>query len=289
MSELVAMRQRIKAIETIKKITHAMRLISMSTHSRLRSRKGHLRDYKEALVNTIASIKRVYPQWNHPVFTPTIKNEKQKNLIVIIGSQKGLCGNFNHNLFAFVKKNLPETPYSIILVGKKAVETKELESNSIALEFSDFTQNKLLSIAQRIADYIWHAQIPFSSVILFYNFPRTFFMQVPKKIQLLPFEEDQFQKNFSNLKHPEAFRWEQSPETILDFLAHKLIQSFTQDILFDALIAEQAARFVAMDNSTRNASNLLDTTRLAYNKTRQAKITRELTDLVASFQENLGT
>lgn len=286
MSELVAMRQRIKAIETIKKVTHAMRLISMSTHARLRARKGHLDDYKIALATTIASIKKDYTKWHHPVFEPTTKNEKP--LVIIIGSQKGLCGNFNHNLFSFVEKNLPTTPFSTILVGKKAVDNKKTHRGTVALEFSDFSQSKLLSIAQRIADYIWHAQVPFSSVKLFYNFPKTFFLQKPQEVQLLPFDEKYIQKISTVKEMKEEYRWEQEPEAILDFLAHKLIQSFIQDILFDSLIAEQAARFVAMDNSTRNAANLLDSMRLAYNKTRQAKITRELTDLVASFQDNLS-
>lgn len=289
MSELVAMRQRIKAIDTIKKVTHAMRLISMSTHARLRARKGHLDDYKQALINTIASITHDYSQWQNPIFQPTEKNEK--HLIIIVGSQKGLCGNFNHNLFTFIEKNLSfidqENLYTII-VGKKAVDNKAMHRGTIVLEFSDFTQNKLLSIAQRIADHIWHAQVPFSSLTIYYNYPKTFFMQKPRYVQLIPFDQQTIQKLADTKAIKEDYHWEQNPEAILDFLAHKLIQSFIQDILFDSLIAEQAARFIAMDNSTRNAANLLDSMRLMYNKTRQAKITRELTDLVASFQENLS-
>lgn len=289
MSELVAMRQRIKAIETIKKVTHAMRLISMSLHARLRSKKKHLDDYKLALLNLISSITHVYPHWKHPILTPL--DELEKQLLIIVGSQKGLCGTFNTHLFNFIHQQIPKehSAISTILVGKKVVDNPTLQSGSLVMEFSEFTVGTLLSTAQKIADHIWHAHVPYSSVTIYYNYPKTFFLQKPRKVNLIPFEVNIIQQDATTKPPHEGYRWEQDPETILDFVAHKLIQSIIQDILFDSLIAEQAARFVAMDNSTRNAANLLDSMRLTYNKTRQAKITRELTDLVASFQENMSS
>jgi F-type H+-transporting ATPase subunit gamma len=78
--------------------------------------------------------------------------------------------------------------------------------------------------------------------------------------------------------------WQHSPELILDKLADMYLQSLIHNSLFLSLLGEQAARFIAMDNATRNANNFIDSMQLQYNKMRQAKITRELTELSANFQ-----
>lgn len=278
MSELIAMRQRIKAIETIKKITHAMRLISMSIHGQLRHRRAYLEEYKQQLMRLIHIIMQTNPTWSHPILWPS--KEPEKKLIILVGSQKGLCGTFNLNLFAFFNKHIISLEKTnLIIVGKRAVDYFKGKNHSLIMKFPEFTQRTALSIAEKIADHIWHAQIPYSSVVLFYNNPKTFFAQVPTLLNLIPFSYAY--ESLESIKEP--YRWEQDPITILDILAHKYMQSIIQEALLQSLIAEQAARFIAMDNSTRNASNLLDEMRLNYNKLRQARITRELADLTASL------
>lgn len=281
MSELIAMRQRIKAVETIKKVTHAMRLISMSLHSRVKTNKALLQEYKNALLHIIKNILYTQPSWTNPILWPSAKDNRP--LVIAIGSQKGLCGNFNANLFSFFKKTsatIAKEELFTIVLGKKAFDYIDEKSGTIVMRFSEFSQNNLLSIAEKIADHIWHARIPYTSVTIYYNHPKTFFAQVPEKYKLIPFE-NHIETEETLLKEP--YRWEQSPETVLTVLVHKFLQSIIQEILFESLIAEQAARFIAMDSSTRNASSLLDAMQLDYNKLRQAKITKELTDLIASF------
>jgi F-type H+-transporting ATPase subunit gamma len=281
MSELIAMRQRIKAVETIKKVTHAMRLISMSLHSRIKSNKTMLQEYKNTILHIIKNILYTNPSWTNPILWPSAQNNRP--LSIIIGSQKGLCGNFNANLFSFFKKEtaaLVQEELLTIVIGKKATDYIDAPFGTIVMQFSEFSQHNLLSIAEKIADHIWHARVPYTSVTLYFNNPKTFFAQLPEKYQLIPFE-NRIESKEIMLKEP--YRWEQSPETILNVLVHKFLQSIIQEILFESLIAEQAARFIAMDSSTRNASNLLDAMHLDYNKLRQSKITKQLTDLIASF------
>jgi F-type H+-transporting ATPase subunit gamma len=283
MSELVIMRQRMKAIGTIKKVTHAMRLISMSSHAQLKKKKAFLEEYKDALIAIISDILQSHSDWTNSILWPNQKDYRP--IIIIVGSQKGLCGNFNTNLFNYIEKKIAlinRNELHSIIVGKKAVDyVSEQNFGTIAIEFSEFTQGKLLSIAVKIADHIWHARKPYSSVTLYYNTSKTFFAQMPAIFELIPFKEHKALNKKINTH--EAYRWEQDPNDILNALSHRFMQSIIQEILFQSLIAEQAARFIAMDSSTRNASNLLDSMRLDYNKLRQAKITRELTDLVASL------
>lgn len=77
--------------------------------------------------------------------------------------------------------------------------------------------------------------------------------------------------------------WEHTPHEVLDILALQALEVTIQHLLFESLLAEQAARFISMDSSTRNAEKILEETILWYNKLRQAKITRELTELTGSF------
>lgn len=118
MSKLIAMRNRIKAIKTIKKITHAMRLISMSNQTRLKKQHVAMSKYVESLKTLFTSLHTATPEWNDPVFTPS-KNGKK--LLIIIGSQKGLCGSFNTNILKTIPAKTITANTDLIVVGKKVV------------------------------------------------------------------------------------------------------------------------------------------------------------------------
>src|SRR5688572_8454660 len=96
MSKLIQMRNRIKTIQTIKKVTDVMRIISMSAHSRLKANQGPLGDYLNTLQALLVKVQRITPTWTNERLMPTDDNNNP--LIIIIGSQKGLCGNFNTQL-----------------------------------------------------------------------------------------------------------------------------------------------------------------------------------------------
>ena len=110
---------------------------------------------------------------------------------------------------------------------------------------------------------------------------KNFFVQKPHASSLIPF----VQQATSGTTHStlEEYMWEQNPDDIIELLAQQYIDANLQYLLFQSLMAEHAARFISMDSSTRNAQNLLDTTKLDYNKLRQAKITKELNELSGSF------
>lgn len=278
MSVLIQMRQRMRAVETIKKITHAMRLTSMSMHSRLRSKKKFLEDYKEQLYTLFSQVYAQVPTWQHTVLLPT---KTHRNLVILVGTQKGLCGNFNAILYFFAQQHMMSMnrdTTDVIIIGKKMLDYAILANfGTIIKKYPDFHFTLLDEISSEIINIIFSQQIPYSSVTIFSNYPKTFFNQKPQATQIIPFAND---------KQPQdkgEFVWEQNPTMVLNSLAHNLIAISIQESLFLSLIAEQAARFITMDSSSRNANNLLDAMRLNYNKLRQTKITRELTDLVGGF------
>ncbi len=165
----------------------------------------------------------------------------------------------------------------IITIGKKLSAHTSVGYGKIIKEFNTFSFNSVESIAKEINSIIVNAKQPYSSVIIYANYPKSFFIQQPQKTIVVPFQ------TLPQTKTSEQFLWEQQPQMILDYLANHLIYMNILECLFMSLVSEQAARFIAMDSSTRNATNLLDTMRLNYNKLRQTKITRELTDLAGSF------
>jgi F-type H+-transporting ATPase subunit gamma len=284
MSQLIHMRQRIKAVETIKKITHAMRLISMSSHSRIRGKRSHFEAYRNELRSLYAHLKDNLPDWNNTILYPD-SDQPHRRLIIIVGSQKGLCGSFNTQLFSYFQKTNPNTRMKeteLCCVGNKAVEYVTSHIGTPDLRFEDFSSSTLVSIAQQITDHIFNAHPHYTSVSIISNWPRTFFVQRPQQAELIPFGVAASEHD-SHLQPYDEYLWEESPRELLDTVAQRVFTTNIQTILLDSLVAEQAARFIAMDNSTRNASTLLDTMKLQYNKLRQTKITRELTDLIGSF------
>jgi F-type H+-transporting ATPase subunit gamma len=277
MSQLIQMRQRIKAVETIKKITHAMRLIAMSSHARLRTQAAELSAYQQELTALFSLFSPQDPAHETDTAAPS---PSTKELLILIGSQKGLCGNFNNELMYFLKNYTATTPsVALIVVGKKVKDYLDEKQRSLIIkEFDQLRGANLTLIARELITHLQAHSYKQAGIIS--NISKSFFIQ-RATYAALPLTTH---LSSSNLYiETEEYRWYQPPHIIATALSHELLYSRIYERLLSSLIAEQAARFVAMDASTRNAQNLLDDMKLSYNKLRQSKITRELTDLVGSF------
>jgi len=285
MAQLIQMRQRIKAIETIKKITHAMRLISMSMHSRLRAKAPVFETYQNEVTTMFQKVRLAAPQWTNATMFPT-EDPDANPLVIIVASQKGLCGNFNTALFRQFQELYPEEKLksiNFVAVGKYAVDfINKLPTDRVVKTFDPFSTARLSLISGRIVNLIANAEQPYSSVVVVANGLKSFFVQKPTQTMVLPLSME-LDESVAQELPKEPYTWEQPPHDILDDLALQYLTSKVHHLLFQSLLAEQAARFISMDNSTRNAKTLLEETQLLYNKLRQAQITRELTELSASF------
>jgi len=283
MSRLIQIRNRIKAIETTKKVTHAMRLISMSSHTRLRAKNEPLERYKNSIKELFHKIRTKTPEWHHPIIQPTKKKEVRQ-LIILIGSQKGLCGNFNNTLFNYFKRKItPEMLENtdMITIGKKATDFVRINMETRITTRYDFNANTLLQIAHELTQTILEQSHLYNKATIFSNTIQGFFIQKPQQQAIIPFIEEKTENKDPESK--EEYAWEQKSTDILDFLLQQAIETEIQYRLFESLLAEQAARFISMDSATRNAKQLLEVTQLQYNKLRQATITKELTELTGSL------
>lgn len=277
MSQLILMRQRISAIETIKKITHAMQLISMSTHSRLRQKKIYIEQYQHAINEIACSLQRYSEGRNGSLFSSPRGEQK---IIIIVGSQKGLCGTFNANLYRFFKKHAHiDERTKIIIVGKLAADFFSYQGISPDIAYTNFSLTNYATLAITLTQNILADLEQLQQVTVYNMYQKSFFLQEPQEIILFPLTSSK--KGEKCLQTSEEYLWEENPELILQFTQELNLQATILEALFDSLLAEQAARFISMESATRNAETLLNDMKLEYNKTRQAKITLELTDLVA--------
>jgi F-type H+-transporting ATPase subunit gamma len=263
-----------------------MRLISMSARSHLKSKELPLREYMQTISSLLAQIQQHAPHWQNPLLNP-LHDGPHNPLVIIIGSQRGLCGNFNTTLFHFFQKTIAKAPHAggvipVIPIGKKAVIY--CENNplfKIIKSYPELHAKKIEAISQELTQLLESQQPAFTHVTIFSNTLKTFFVQKPQETPLIPLSLKTEEKSPNT--NPIDYEWEQSPTSLLDQLARQTILINLHYLLFESLLAEHAARFISMDNATRNAQTLLEETTLHYNKLRQAKITKELTELVSSM------
>lgn len=282
MAQLIQIRQRIKAIETIKKITHAMRLISMSAHSHLKKNDAPLAIYTNTLHKLLDNVTQCVPQWQNTVLYP-LPTATPKTLIILVGSSKGLCGDFNSSLFRFFNRWQEQQPPinpSYIIIGKKAIDHAKLTNITPLAVMPQITLQSLSSLSTTIMHEILKTDGQYTQVILVGNKMKSFFTRKPQANTLIPFTTAE--TSTPNHAMPE-YMWEQDPATILDALAYQALEATIYQLLFQSLLSEQAARFLSMDSSTRNAETILEETRLLYNKLRQTKITTELSELTGTI------
>lgn len=277
MAELIHMRQRIKTVETIKKITHAMRLVSMSTHAKLGKQFHAINTYHNEITKILHLVQSICKKEE-----PLEQKRGGLHILIAIGAQKGLCGTFNstitYELEQFCKKH--DQSLKIIAIGKKMVDF--VDSKLPALKIYTFPHLSPLqagAIAQNISEKIFSKHHMISKLSLLCMAHKNFFVQAPQIHQMLPISV----KNGNPAIVSSDYLCEANATEMLESLTRQQVTSFIHKALIESLLAEQAARFVSMDSSTRNAEKILEATKLKYNKLRQAKITKELLELADTF------
>lgn len=300
MSQLVQLRQKIRSIQTTKKITHAVRLISMAFYNKLDKINTPLNIYTQNIKDLFLGLVGLTPTYNSTLLS-TQDITDSTPLYIIVATSKGLCGSLNSNLLRYLESSLiigkHQTP-KFIAIGQKAIAyVKEKDMGDLISSYADLNSNNFLALADDLVDKIINNPTPYSSVTLYGSQAKSFFSQRPLKSNLLPITpnslqtkekdtaqtEQTAQKQLFPLNNEDALIWEQDQQEILETLAVRYLRSAIIHVLFQALRAEHAARFLAMENSTNNAEKYLDRLTLQFNKLRQALITKELSELSASF------
>ncbi len=291
MSQLIHLRQRIKAVTTIKKITSAMRLISRSFHTRMYRDMKSLNEYTKH-IHTL--FYKLYDTCElSQVSVPFLKKEEEtthsgKILFILVGSQKGLCGNYNTTITHWIDKNkalLQERDVHVFTLSKKIDEYLKKNHIPVKKTFPELKLSTIDEITKQLFAIIKNNDVRYSQISIVANQPKTFFSHEYKTIQIIPFEKPAKESidQTNNLELVDDYVWSHNPQLLFETLYVMLIKNTLYTTLFVSLLGEQSARFVAMDNATRNAQNFLNSMNIQFNKIRQAKITKELSELAGAF------
>lgn len=275
MSHIAPLRQRIKTVSTIQKLTHAMRLTSMSTHSRLHKKLEFLKRYSAEL-EQVSDITHT-----DCIEETTDQKRKQKTLLIVVGSQKGLCGAFNNKMFRYFEEQVGQIPHAnLITIGKRINELIAPKHRSFH-SLDMFNPTNFFAVTSQLYEHIIGPE-NYTDVCVLSNDPVSFFLQKPIKTTFATPTEDH-QERIERQFEGSHVLFDQNPHSIKLALEELLLRIKLEETLFKSLIAEQAARFLSMDASTTNAEKMLEEMKRDYNKLRQANITRELTDLTSSL------
>ncbi len=284
-------RGKIKNFESTKKITKAMEMISVSKMRKAQERMRAARPYAEKVRNIAANLGQANPEYIH-AFMKT--NDSKVVGMIVVTTDKGLCGGLNTNVLRSVTAKLRELQLAGMSANTVAIGNKGFGFlNRIGAKVvSHVTQlgdkphlDRLIGPVKVLLDAYANGEI--SAVYLSYTkFINTMKQEVVLE-QLLPLSAAKMQaeakssESVSGVKHGWDYLYEPDAQSIIDDLLVRYVEALVFQAVAENMASEHAARMVAMKGATDNAGNVIGELKLVYNKTRQAAITKELSEIVS--------
>jgi F-type H+-transporting ATPase subunit gamma len=280
-------RGKIKSVENTKKITKAMEMVAASKMRKAQERMRSARPYAEKIRNIAANLGKANPEYTHP-FMKT--NEAKAAGFIVVTTDKGLCGGMNTNVLRLVTTQLREMQSAGVTSSAVAIGNKGLGFlNRVgARVVSHVTQlgdtphlDKLIGPVKVLLDAYAKGEI--NAVYLGYTRFINTMKQEPVVEQLLPLSaaKMQAQAQASGTEHGWDYIYEPDAQTVIDDLLLRYVEALIYQAVAENMASEQSARMVAMKAATDNAGSVIGELKLVYNKTRQAAITKELSEIVA--------
>ena len=283
-------RGKIKSVENTKKITKAMEMVAASKMRKAQERMRAARPYSEKIRNIAANLGQANPEYTH-AFMKT--NEAKAAGFIVVTTDKGLCGGMNTNVLRAVTTKLREQQAAGVAVEAVAIGNKGLGFlNRIgARVVSHVTQlgdtphlDKLIGPVKVLLDA--YAEGKLSAVYLCYTKFINTMRQESVVEQLLPLAAESLKMEKG--QHSWDYIYEPDAQSVIDELLVRYVESLVYQAVAENMASEQSARMVAMKSATDNAGNVIDELKLVYNKTRQAGITKELSEIVSGAAAAAG-
>ena len=280
-------RGKIKSVENTKKITKAMEMVAASKMRKAQDRMRAARPYAEKVRNIAAHLGEANPEYVHPFMR---SNDVKKAGIIVVTTDKGLCGGMNTNVLRAVTTRLREMQGTGVAIDTVAIGNKGLGflSRIGAKVVSQATQlgdtphlEKLIGPVKVLLDQYEKGEL--NAVYIAYTRFINTMRQEAVIEQLLPLSGEQMQEESraSGTQHSWDYIYEPDAQSVIDDLLVRYVESLAYQAVAENMASEQSARMVAMKAATDNAGNVINELKLVYNKTRQAAITKELSEIVA--------
>jgi len=278
-------RGKIKSVENTKKITKAMEMVAASKMRKAQDRMRAARPYSDKIRNIAANLAKANPEYTHPFLVEAKADAKAVGFIVVT-TDKGLCGGLNTNVLRLVTAKSRELEAAGNRIEAVAIGNKGLGFlNRVGVKvIAHATQigdtphlDKLIGPVKVMLEQFESGKL--DAVYLCYTKFINTMKQEPMMEQLLPLAAEKMQGDKGN--HTWDYIYEPDAESVIDELLERYIEALVYQSVAENLASEQSARMVAMKSASDNAGSVIGELKLIYNKTRQAAITKELSEIVA--------
>lgn len=284
MANIKELKKKIKSTQSTLKITTAMKLVSAAKLSKAQQAIQGARPYANELDSTIKTVSALVDDYDHPYFKVS---ENNHSVMLVISSDKGLCGGYNSQLAKKVKTFVQESDEDIklLFVGKKVKELVASLPNigkTYAFEKAEPSYQDIKKIGLELAGLFKTGEV--GKVYVAFNEFHSAISFDSKVEQLLPLSLDKEEKESLKNDFPFDFKYEPSPEIILNNLLPETFMSNLWTCHLDAFASEHGSRMASMDSATKNCKEMIRTLTLKMNKLRQAGITTELIEVVSGAE-----
>ena len=274
-------RMKIRSVQNTRKITKAMEMVAASKMRRAQERMRAARPYSEKIRNVAAHISHANPEYRHPYL---VERDTVKRIgIIVISTDKGLCGALNTNLLRMVLNQYKEwraegEEIDVCCIGNKAFSFMQRLGANILAQVTNMGDRphleRLIGAVKVMLD--GYGADRFDRLLLFYTRFINTMRQEPVMEQLLPLTGERLgapEGSWDYIYEPEA-------KAVLDHVLMRYVETLIYQAVAENMASEQSARMVAMKAASDNAGTLIDELTLIYNKNRQAAITKELSEIV---------
>ena len=276
-------RGKIKSVENTRKITKAMEMVAASKMRKAQDRMREARPYADKVRNIAANLGKANPEYTHPFMQV---HQAGAVGFIVVTTDKGLCGGMNTNVLRAVTHKLRDYQTA-------GVESQAVAIGNKGLGFLNRVGAKVVSHATQLGDtphlerligpvkvlLDQYAEGKLKAVYLCYTKFINTMKQEPVVEQLLPLSAERMEAQSEG--HAWDYLYEPDAQSVIDDLLVRYVEALVYQAVAENMASEQSARMVAMKAATDNAGNVIAELKLVYNKTRQAAITKELSEIVA--------
>ncbi|HCM82090.1 MAG: ATP synthase gamma chain [Microgenomates group bacterium GW2011_GWC1_43_11] len=280
MASIRLLRGRIKSVKNIAQITKAMEMVAASKMKKAQAQALSGKLYAQKIFDMVMELGEKSDSRHHPLLTKPAQTTGRR-LILLLSTNKGLCGSLNTNLLRFFLETYPNVnAHDYVSIGKKGANLLVRMGGSLIADFSQ--SNTFVETVPALADLAvsGYLSYKYDGVDLVWNEFFSALKQHPVKKTILPLTMA-FEQTKSTAQNHE-FLIEPTISEVFDRLLPHYIENQIRDAILQAEASEHSARMIAMRNATDNARSRIDDLTLMYNKARQEKITYEISDMITA-------
>ena len=286
MATLKDIKLRMVSIENTQQITKAMKMVAASKMRKAEENVTQSRAYAEKLKAIVSNLSNGLDESAHPLLT---KREGGKAVVLLITTDRGLCGGLNVNLCKKLLQFVPDETNKLELVelvtfGKKGNEFFSNRGGNIAESFRDMKEQQYAEIlGEKLKELVkQYIDGEFNHLYIGFNQFKNVVTQIPTLQQVLPIEPPEEAESATT--DQTEFIFEPSSEGILNAILPQYVENQAFTALLNNIASEHAARMTAMDAATNNAGDMLSALEIQYNRARQAAITSELIEIISGAE-----